>query len=442
MATTISATGSGLDIPTLVEKLVTAARTPTQTRINTAGTAATAKLSAIGQVKSVMTTLQSALASVVSSADSTAYKATVGTGAGFTATATSSAVTGSYSVEVARLATAQKLSSGAFQADAKIGSGTLTIGYGTDKSIAVEIGSDATLADVAAAVNKAAGGKGVVASVVTADDGQHLVFSATGLGTENALTISASGDDALQALTNGDGGGLTETVAATDALVRVDGFERTASSNTIADLVPGVVLNLTQAEEGKTYTLGVASDSSTLKANLTAFAAAYNAANTLLKSSSSYDAETQTASALTGDSLVRTLQQQLRSQVSANIGELKTLGITLDKDGVMSFDGTTFDSAVSADPTAASAMFGKTGKYSAALTSLLDSNLNSTSGTLVQRTNTLNKQIAALEKQLDDLDTRMTKLSDQYTAQFTAMETMIVQLQSSASSLNSLLSSD
>lgn len=442
MATTISATGSGLDIPTLVEKLVTAARTPTQTRINTAGTAATAKLSAIGQVKSVMTTLQSALASVVSSADSTAYKATVGTGAGFTATATSSAVTGSYSVEVARLATAQKLSSGAFQADAKIGSGTLTIGYDTDKSIAVEIGSDATLADVAAAVNKAAGGKGVVASVVTADDGQHLVFSATGLGTENALTISASGDDALQALTNGDGGGLTETVAATDALVRVDGFERTASSNTIADLVPGVVLNLTQAEEGKTYTLGVASDSSTLKANLTAFAAAYNAANTLLKSSSSYDAETQTASALTGDSLVRTLQQQLRSQVSANIGELKTLGITLDKDGVMSFDGTTFDSAVSADPTAASTMFGKNGKYSAALTSLLDSNLNSTSGTLVQRTNTLNKQIAALEKQLDDLDTRMTKLSDQYTAQFTAMETMIVQLQSSASSLNSLLSSD
>ncbi|MCD7099423.1 flagellar filament capping protein FliD [Stenotrophomonas sp. MMGLT7] len=441
MATSISATGSGLDIPTLVSQLVTAARTPTETRINTAGTTATAKLSAISQVKNVMTTLQTALNSVISSADSTAYKATVASGAGFTATTTSSAVAGSYSVEVARLATAQKLSSAAYEADATIGSGTLSIAYGEDNSIDVEIGEDATLADIAAAVNKAAGGKGVVASVVTADDGQHLMFSAVGLGTENALTITASGDDALQALTNGDGGSLTETVAATDALVRVDGFERTVSSNTIADLVPGVVLNLTQAEAGKTYTVGVATDTSTLKANLTAYASAYNAANTLLKSSSAYDATTQTASALTGDSLIRGLQQQLRSQVSANIGDLKTLGITLDKDGVMSFSSTDFDTAIAADPDAAAAMFGKNGSYSASLTSLLDSNLNSTSGTLVQRTTSLNKQIADLEQQLDDLDTRMTKLSDLYTAQFTAMETMIVQLQSSASSLNSLLSS-
>lgn len=440
MATTISATGSGLDIPTLVSQLVTATRTPTETRINTAGTAATAKLSAIGQVKSVMTSLQTALNSVISSADSTAYKATVASGAGFTATTTSKSVAGSYSVEVARLATAQKLASSAHESDATFGSGTLTIGAG-DETWNIPVNATNTLADIAAAINTVAGGKGVVASVVTADDGQHLVYSATGLGTENALTISASGDDALQALTNGDGGSLTETVAATDALVRVDGFERTVSSNTIADLVPGVVLNLTQAEEGKTYTLGVTTDSTTLKANLTAFAAAYNAANTLLKNSTAYDAETQTASALTGDSLIRTLQQQLRSQVSSNISELKTLGITLDKDGVMSFNSTDFDSAVAADPEAASAMFGKNGKYSASLASMLDTNLNSTSGTLVQRTTSLNKQIADLEQQLDDLDTRMTKLSDLYTAQFTAMETMIVQLQSSASSLNSLLSS-
>ena len=91
MANTISASGSGLDIPTLVSQLVTAARTPTETRINNAGNTATAKLSAIGQIKSAMTSLQAALEKMGDAADTPAFKATVQAGAGFTATSTSKA---------------------------------------------------------------------------------------------------------------------------------------------------------------------------------------------------------------------------------------------------------------------------------------------------------------------------------------------------------------
>ena len=312
MASVISTSSSGLDIPTVVSTLVSRQKDPEQARINKAGTAATTQLSAISQIKSSMTTLKSALDKVVSSADTNAYKASVPTDAGFTATTTSSAAPGNYSVEVVSLASAQKLASGAFTADATVGSGTLTIGYG-DKSITVDISGTDKLTDIAAAINKAAGGKGVTASVVTANDGQHLVFNAVDTGTKGALTVSAS-DPSLSALTFGAGvtGGLTQQVAAADALVRVDGFERTSSSNTVTDIVPGVVLNLTKAAEGTKVTLGVTADTSGLKGNLTAFAAAYNTANTLLKNSSSYNAETRTASALTGDSLVRGLQQQLR----------------------------------------------------------------------------------------------------------------------------------
>lgn len=443
MATT-SVTGSGLDIPTLVSQLVTAARTPTQTRINSAGTAATAKLTAIGQVKSSMATLQSALDKVISSADTAASKATIDKDAGFTATTTSASAAGNYSVEVVRLATAQKLSSGAYEKDATVGSGALTFAYGDDQSIEVTIDAGHTLSDIAAAINKAAGGKGLTASVVTADDGQHLVFSSTSTGSKGALTVTASEDSTgLQGLTFAQGtpGGMTETIVATDALVRVDGFERTESSNTIADLVPGVVLNLTKAAEGSKFNLNIATDNTTLKANLTAFAAAYNASNTLLKSSSAYNADTRTASTLTGDALIRGMQQQLRSSVSTNVMDLKALGLTLDKGGVMSFDGSAFDAAMVDDPEAAKAAFGKDGSFSAGLSKMLDSNLNSTSGTLTLRTNSLNAQIADLSEQLDTLDTRMDRLTEQYTAQFTAMETMITQLQSSSSSLSSLLES-
>ncbi|PPT84367.1 flagellar protein [Xanthomonas arboricola pv. zantedeschiae] len=439
MASVISTSGSGLDIPTVVSTLVSRQKDPEQARINKAGTAATTQLSAISQIKSSMTTLKSALDKVISSADTNAYKATVPTDAGFTATTTSSAAPGNYSVEVVSLASAQKLASGAFVADATVGSGTLTIGYG-EKKITVDISGTDKLTDIAAAINKAAGGKGVTASVVTANDGQHLVFNAIDTGTKGALTVSAS-DPSLSSLTYGPGvsGGLTQSVAATDALVRVDGFERTSSSNTVTDIVPGVVLNLTKAAEGTKVTLGVAADTSGLKANLTAYAAAYNTANTLLAKSSAYDPTTKTAAALTGDSLVRGLQQQLRGQVSGNLTELKSLGLTIDKNRVMSFDGGKFDTAIAADGGAAAEVLGKDSKFGSAMTKLLDSNVNANNGTLTLRSDSLNKQIKGYEDDLDDLDARMTKLSDRYTAQFTAMETMISKLQSSTSSLSSLL---
>ncbi|NJC42878.1 UNVERIFIED_ORG: flagellar hook-associated protein 2 [Xanthomonas campestris] len=441
MASVISTSGSGLDIPTVVSTLVSRQKDPEQARINKAGSAATTQLSAISQIKSSMTTLKSALDKVISSADTNAYKATVPTDAGFTATTTSSAAPGNYSVEVVSLASAQKLASGAFVADATVGSGTLTIGYG-EKKITVDISGTDKLTDIAAAINKAAGGKGVTASVVTANDGQHLVFNAVDTGTKGALTVSAS-DPSLSSLTYGPGvsGGLTQSVAATDALVRVDGFERTSSSNTVTDIVPGVVLNLTKAAEGTKVTLGVAADTSGLKANLTAYAAAYNTANTLLAKSSAYDPTTKTAAALTGDSLVRGLQQQLRGQVSGNLTELKSLGLTIDKDGVMSFDGGKFDTAIAADGGAAAEVLGKDSKFGSAMTKLLDSNVNANNGTLTLRSDSLNKQIKGYEDDLDDLDARMTKLSDRYTAQFTAMETMISKLQSSTSSLSGLLTS-
>ncbi|WP_114319350.1 flagellar filament capping protein FliD [Xanthomonas campestris] len=439
MASVISTSSSGLDIPTVVSTLVSRQKDPEQARINKAGTAATTQLSAISQIKSSMTTLKSALDKVVSSADTNAYKASVPTDAGFTATTTSSAAPGNYSVEVVSLASAQKLASGAFTADATVGSGTLTIGYG-DKSITVDISGTDKLTDIAAAINKAAGGKGVTASVVTANDGQHLVFNAVDTGTKGALTVSAS-DPSLSALTFGAGvtGGLTQQVAAADALVRVDGFERTSSSNTVTDIVPGVVLNLTKAAEGTKVTLGVTADTSGLKGNLTAFAAAYNTANTLLKNSSSYNAETRIASALTGDSLVRGLQQQLRGQVSGSISELKALGLTIDKDGVMSFDGGKFDTAIAADGGAAAEALGKDSKFGSGLTKLLDANVNVNNGTLTLRSDSLNKQIKGFEADLDNLDARMEKLTDRYTAQFTAMETMISKMQGATGSLSSLL---
>ncbi|PBJ81918.1 flagellar protein [Lysobacteraceae bacterium NML93-0399] len=432
----INAVGSGLDIPSLVSNLVSSARAPTENRINKAGTAVNAKLSAVGQIKSAMTTLQTSLDKLNKNADAPAYKAIVPDNAGFSATMSPTAVAGTYGIRVESLAVAQKTASAGYAKDATPGAGTLTIAWGDGAGIDVEIVAGATLSDIASAVNKAAAGEGVTATVVTSDAGQHLVFAAAETGIDNALTITAAGGDGgLEALT----AGLTETVAASDALISVDGLERRSASNTITDLVPGTVLELTAATVGTTHTLQISRDNDALAANVSGFVTAYNAVVKTLRSTSSYDAATNTAAALTGDSLVRTLQQQLRGQIGGEADALKALGITSDKDGLLSFDSVAFTAHVADDPGAVSALFGKDGSYSSQLSKTLHDNLDSISGSLVLRTQGLDKQISEYEKQLDDLDLRMAKLTDLYTAQFTAMEVMVIQMQSSMSALNGLL---
>lgn len=443
--TSIATGGSGLDIAGLVSQLVQAARLPAEARLSRVDSTVSAKLSAVGQIKSSVTSLQSALEKLGGVANKPAHSTKVQDGAGFTAAAGTGAAAGSYSVEVLAVANAHKLASGAYAAEDQVGTGTLSIawGDGDGQSLAVEFEEGATLAEIARAVNRAADGKGVSATVITADDGQHLVFTARDTGTAHALSITASGGDGgLLGLANGTGGGLVEQVAAADARVRVDGFERTSASNTITELVPGVSLALTAAKPGQTFRLDVAADNKEMETAVEAFVTAYNSVGSVLRSTTSYNADTKKASALTGDSLVRGLQQQLRNLVSSNALDLKDLGITIDKAGVMSLDKTRLGESLVSDPRAVARLFGEDGGLATPMTALLKTQINSTDGTLTQRTESLNRQRRDLEDQLDKLDLRMEKLSAIYLAQFTAMETMIVQLQGGASSLNGLLASN
>lgn len=444
----IGTIGTGLDIPTLVAQLVAKEREPQENQINSAGTAASAKLSALATLTSGMTNLQTTLASLIKNADKPSYKTSTVTDSNFSASidtsdGAASPSAGTHQVEVKSLAQGQKLSSGAYAKDAVVGDGTLTVAYG-DKTFDVVIKEDSKLTDIAAAINKAAGGKGVTASVITADDGQHLVLSAVDTGLAGAVKISTSGGNGgLSGLTydGTTGSGMTQTVDPKDAVVVVDGFTRTSSSNTISDIVPGVNLTLTKAgtEAGKTQTLTITRDNTALKTDMAAFVAAYNAMNNALKSTSAYNATSKTAAALTGDAMVRGLQQQLRSQFSSNINGLKDMGVTLAADGSLTLDSGKMETAIGKDPDAVAKLFGKEGAIGKPMDTLIKSNLDKETGTLTQRTNSLNKQIKDLESRLDALDARMEKVSDRYTKQFTAMETLVTQMQTTSDSLTQAL---
>ncbi len=107
---TSSGVGSGIDIKSLVSQLITAERTPADNRLNQREAALQTRISALGGFKSALSTFQSSLSSIKNTATFQAStKATVGNDKLFTASASSTAPSGSYSVKVENLAQSQKL---------------------------------------------------------------------------------------------------------------------------------------------------------------------------------------------------------------------------------------------------------------------------------------------------------------------------------------------
>jgi flagellar hook-associated protein 2 len=182
--------GSGLDITSLVGQLVAAERAPGELRIRRLTSQADSKISALGALNGVLSTLQSSLSGLKTIDSFQVRRAESADRTVFTATATASAANGTYNVEVEQLATAQRLNSAAFLAGsgAVVGTGTLTLTSGTN-SFAVDINaSNNTLAGIRDAINASSSNTSVQASVIQAADGARLVLAARTVGSARVGT--------------------------------------------------------------------------------------------------------------------------------------------------------------------------------------------------------------------------------------------------------------
>lgn len=439
--TTIGSVGTSLDVASIVEQLVSAERAPADARMDRSGRRLQAEISAIGTLRSAFSSLRTAANTLAADHTSLARKASVPEGAGFSASAGSTAAVGRHQVEVLALSSAHKLATPAYaSADSTVGSGRLTIVSG-ETTLEVDVGDDAnSLAAIRDAINAEAAGKGVVAGIVIADDGAHLVLTALDSGAANAIRITADGGLAALAYDPPAASQLQQVTAAADARVRVDGFERSSADNRVTDLIPGVTLDLTKAEPGTVHQLDIAVDAAAQRDAVRGFVNAYNASLAAINSTTSYNTSTRVAAALNGDAMVRSAARELREMVSGQVGELKALGLTIQKDGTLKLDQAGFDAAIAADPEAASRMFGEDGAIGAGMKTTLDRLLDG-DGLLAGRSSALDGRSRALANERTALDRRMEQVEARYRAQFTALDSLVTKLQSTSSYLSQQLSS-
>ncbi|MDL2284135.1 flagellar filament capping protein FliD [Oxalobacter sp. OttesenSCG-928-P03] len=395
MAISSLGVGSGLDLEGIIESLMAVEQRPVQLLAKKESSYNT-KLSAYSQVKSAVSTFSSMMGSLSSMSTYQNTNASVADADIATVSANTKAASSSYSLFVKQLAQAQKLAAtGVEKANEAIGGGTITIEFGkitggdydettgkytgaafeaNDKGAkSIDIAADSTLEDIRDAINKA--GAGVTASIVNdgSDKPYRLVLTNSETGEEQSMkiTVSDDADDALKTLLNhdpaaDDGQALQQTVKAQNAVFTLDGIEITKPKNTISDAITGVTLTLL-AESEKATTVKVEQDTSVAKTAVENFVSAYNNLVNSLKSMTNYDAETQQASVLTGDSAVRSIQTQLKSVFSQVLGGeagyrmLSDVGITLNKEGVLEIDSTKLSEAMEKDYESFVGMFAEGG---------------------------------------------------------------------------------
>ena len=323
-----------------------------------------------------------------------------------------------------------------------MGTGTLTIAVGAS-SFSIEVGEGGnSVANIRDAINKSSANKGVQASLLTDVEGTHLVLTSTKTGEDHALTVTASGGN----------GGLEqlETMEvrseAQDAIVFVSGYEIHSASNTVSNAIEGVTLTLkAPTEEGSTVLLGVERDDAAIQDAAKKFVDAYNSLAGTIKSLSRYDVATEAAGALLGDAMLRNIDSQVRKLISSpvagvngNYTTLASLGITTQADGKLKLDTVRFNAALAANPGAVSDIFTSSNGVAVKLADFMGSK-TSVTGELTVRSSNITDTLVDLKDQQDALNARMKVIEQRYFRQFNALDTLLGQMNTTASALDSWL---
>lgn len=444
--------GSGLDITSLVSELVAAERAPKDSRLTREDAKLTQEFSALAMLKGAMSGLQGAATSLRTPASLALSKASVQDEQYFTASTSAAAVAGSYQVEVRQLATAARLGSDAYVdgADSVVGTGTLTITVG-ETSFDVTITEDTdTLAQVRDAINKATGNTTVRATLVGDASGSYLVLTGTATGEANGITISATGADAGLAKLVDDLNAFDaeRDVEAQDAIVVVSGYQIRSEKNAISGAIDGVTLDLKKVTaDGEPVRLDIERDDAAILKKVEAFISSYNSLAQQIKTLGRYDASTRTAGPMLGDSLLRNVDTQLRRILSEPVpgatGDYRTLtslGISVTSTGTLQLDAAKFREAMAADPQAVNRMFSSESGVGVRVAEYLDARLSS-SGEFAARNERIETQRRRLDQEKEALDVRMRAVQQRYLRQFTAMDGVLAQMQSTSTYLAQQLES-
>ncbi|WP_456296904.1 flagellar filament capping protein FliD [Vibrio sp. AK197] len=188
---------SGMDINSMVSKIVEAERLPKQQRINNEQTKIDSNISAYGRLRESLDTMRNLMTNFRQEKAFAARRVETSNDGVVSATATTEAIAGRYAIDVLQLAQSHKVASDVLPEDAKFGPGKLQISMG-ERDFTVDVRNNSRLIDIVRGINNSNSNPGVRASVINDMQGPRLIVAANLPGEDNQVGIrvdAAKGDN-------------------------------------------------------------------------------------------------------------------------------------------------------------------------------------------------------------------------------------------------------
>jgi flagellar hook-associated protein 2 len=419
-----SRTSSSLDVAGIVSSLMEAENVPVN-KLDNKISKSSVRITALGQIKSQLSTLKSSLVDLQTPANFSKQAAKFSTTSVATAEFTATATAASYQMEVTSLAqpTIWNVS-----------------GFSTSES--------------ALAWYNAAGQSSLRTAVTGAD---ATVFQSTSGSYVLSLKSKTLGTNFSFNLSDADiAAGITKPATAyqtaTNAVFKLNGVEFTRSSNTVSDAITGITLNLaTTTTVGTPITLTVSTEAVSARPKLDALVKAYNDLYAYYKSQTASSLDVATRGVLNSDFGVSSMMRQLISGLMlpttdstgvALTGEtdLSAMGLKLLDNGTLAVDDTLLASASSTLQTrlAAGIRIG----YSSTLSSDLSNQIGNmilSGGVIQDRIENETSTRSDLAKRKTILQEKLVSVQARYTAQYASLDALLFKLQGTSDSLKSAL---
>jgi flagellar hook-associated protein 2 len=407
--------GSTLDVAGIVSQLMQAESKPLN-KLEEKISLSTTKISQLGMFKAQLSTFQTALNDLQTPSNFSAWAAKLSPPGYASADLTTSAVAGSYQLDITRLARHSIWNVSGFTSEADALTWYNAAGQSSIKSAAS-------------------------ATVFASASGQYVLsLKANATGTAAGFSVSGASLTGVTA---------TEYQTAQDAQFNLNGVSFTRASNSVSDALAGVTLNLSAATVSP-VTLSISQAESTAKAKLENLAKSYNDLLTLYKQQTQASSDSSTRGILNSDFVLSSLMRQLLTGLmkpltgtagSALTGatDLTALGLKLSDTGTLAVDDKLLNTSTTLQSRLAAGL--KIG-YDADQGNDLSTRITQmlTSGGVLQ------ERIATEQKVQSDLNTRKTNLQDKllavearYTAQYSALDALLFKLNSTSDSLKSAL---
>ena len=294
-----------------------------------------------------------------------------------------------------------------------------------DATTPLDLATDGTLKGLVDAINSPANATGLRASAVRVGENSYqLLVESTTTGESSDFKLSQLDGSALL-------GVPSERIGQNASISLGNGINATSSTNTFADLVPGVSLTLSpDTTAPTTTTITVARDAAGATTSIKGFVDALNAVIDEIDSLTAYNPATKASGLLAGNSVARDIRNTLLSAVLPSDGStLANLGIQMDRSGNVVLDEAKFTRAYAADPAAVTTAFGA-GGFAGRVSTIAEGASNKSDGALTTAIASRQSGIKRLTDSIAEWDVRLELRETTLSRQYTALEVVLNQMNS------------